>query len=167
MIRSGILSVEICNAIHRDSVLEHPVFGKVVVVWMCLNNGNSEKSECGMVMYHGAWMMHCGLLTCMRPIHQGRRRLWYYPKWPSSQARDWSSGLKKKKREPRWWPTRGTKAIATGSKEVPWDKSIFRPRVVVFGTIPHKAFRNLGPDFWFAKMEKGRNNSAEAVNKDF
>ena len=73
----------------------------------------------------------------------------------------------KKKREPRWWPTRGTKAIATGSKEVPWDKSIFRPRVVVFGTIPHKASRNLGPDFWFAKMEKGRNNSAEAVNKDF
>ena len=43
-----MFSMEICNDTYRD-FLEHPVFGKVVIVQMCLNDGNSEKADCGMV----------------------------------------------------------------------------------------------------------------------
>jgi hypothetical protein len=80
--------------------LEHPVFGIGAVIYLCLNDDDSGETGCKMVMYQDASRIGDEVLTGMRPISQGRQRLWYYPKSPrpTSQALNLNSAVKKKLR---------------------------------------------------------------------
>lgn len=79
--RQNIFLVEVWNSTHCDS-LEHPVLGIGVVIYLCLNNGNSGETDCKCVIYQDASRLGFEVLTCMRRISQGRQRLWCYPKSP-------------------------------------------------------------------------------------
>jgi hypothetical protein len=113
----NIFLVEVWNSTHCDS-LEHPVLGIGVIIHLCLNDGNSGETDCKRVIYQDASRVGYEVLTCMRPISQGRQRLWCYPKspCPSSQALDLYSAVKKND-SGCWGPTEGgcSVSVATGN----------------------------------------------------